>query len=280
MWGGKSRKRGILAPFSNPIRILKIGRDAMRTKRKISEFKNAIEIEEFLDGRYGAPGEKRGEKKKATPEQIERVNQWNREKKARHRLRMYFDVNDWFMTLTYPRDKKPPDMKTVQKHLKAFNEYMRKEYRKRGYELRWIRNIECGPREDNWHVHLVINQIPDADIIASKAWKKFGTVRDKQRLYDKGEFKKLAQYLTKNEKTEEKYVEAGILDHKVNEANYSTSRNMPLPEPKVKRFVRWPKEPRIPKGWYIDKEAYYEGINKATGYPYRHYTLIRMVRRE
>ena len=86
----------------------------MKTRRITYEFENAIEREEYLDGRYGAPGEKRSKKKKATPEQVAQVNQWNKEKKERHRLRKYFKVNDYFFTLTYPKEERPPDMKTAK----------------------------------------------------------------------------------------------------------------------------------------------------------------------
>ena len=78
----------------------------MKTKRVTYEFADVIEREEYLDGRYGAPGEKRSVKKKATPEQVAQVNQWNKEKKARHRLRKYFKVNDYLITLTYPKDRR------------------------------------------------------------------------------------------------------------------------------------------------------------------------------
>lgn len=250
----------------------------MATKRVIYEFENVIEVEEYLDGRYGAPGEKRAEKKKATPEEIARVNQWNKEKKARHRLRMYFHVNDYFITLTYKKEARPPDMKTVKRHFRDFYTYLRKEYRKRGQELRWIRNIE-NTATDNWHIHVVVNRISDTDVILSKAWSH-GKVRDKQLLYEKGEFRRLAQYITKDEKSQAKYLEEGILDHKITEASYSTSKNMPLPEPDVKKLDRWPKEPKVRKGFYLEKESYFEGKNKFTHYPYRHYTMIRIERRE
>lgn len=45
----------------------------MKTKRVTYEFADVIEREEYLDGRYGAPGEKRSVKKKATPEQVAQV---------------------------------------------------------------------------------------------------------------------------------------------------------------------------------------------------------------
>lgn len=60
----------------------------MRIRRVTYDLGNVIERQEYLDGRYGAPGEKRAKKKKATPEEVEQVNQWTRERKARHRLRI------------------------------------------------------------------------------------------------------------------------------------------------------------------------------------------------
>lgn len=249
----------------------------MRIRRVTYDLGNVIERQEYLDGRYGAPGEKRAKKKKVTPEEVEQVNQWTRERKARHRLRMYFKVNDYFFTLTYPKEERPPDMKQAKQDFKEFYLFCKKEYKKRGQELRWIRNIECTP-SGNWHVHVVLNRIPDTDLIIAAAWKH-GKVRNKQLLYEKGEFRKLAQYVTKNEKTQKKYVDEGVLDHEIAETNFSTSRNMPLPEPKTKILYRWPKEPKPPKGYYIVKDSFYEGINKATGFPYRHYEMIR-IRRE
>lgn len=250
----------------------------MKTKRVTYKFENVIEREEYLDGRYGAPGEKRKEKKKPTPEQVAQINQWNKERKARHRLLKYFKENDYFITLTYPKETRPPNMEEAKKDFRKFYKNAKKEYAKREQEFRWIRNIECTP-SGNWHIHVVLNRIPDTDLIVSKAWKK-GKVRNVQLLYEKGEFKKLAQYITKDEKTQEKYVEKGVLDHKITEADYSTSRNMPLPDPKVEHLQRWPKEPKPKKGWYIVKESIYEGENKVTGFPFRRYTMVRLERRE
>lgn len=142
----------------------------MRIRRVTYDLGNVIERQEYLDGRYGAPGEKRAKKKKATPEEVEQVNQWTRERKARHRLRMYFKVNDYFFTLTYPKEERPSDMKQAKQDFKEFYLFCKKEYKKRGQELRWIRNIECTP-SGNWHVHVVLNRIPDTDLIIAAAWK-------------------------------------------------------------------------------------------------------------
>ena len=57
----------------------------MAYEKKTYRYRNAIEIEERHTGRYGAPGLKRQKKKKPTPEQMERQNQHNKEKKARRK---------------------------------------------------------------------------------------------------------------------------------------------------------------------------------------------------
>ena len=117
-----------------------------RYKRLKYIFDNSIEVYEYLDGRYGAPGMGRGKKKKATPEQIRKRNQWNKERKARHKLKTWFKENDFLILLTYKREDRPTNMKMAKWHFAKAIRSMRNEYAKRGYELRWMRNIEVGPR--------------------------------------------------------------------------------------------------------------------------------------
>lgn len=71
------------------------------------------------------------------------------------------------------------------------------------------------------------------------------------------------------------FVEDDVLD---NFASYHASRNMPLKEPEEERFVQW-REIKDKKGYYLDKDTYYEGTNKFTGYKYRYYTMIKLNRR-
>lgn len=232
-------------------------------------FKNAIEVEEYHTARYGAPGQKRMKKKKPTPEQIEKINQYNREKVARRKLRANFDIHDYFTDLTYRRDARPPDMKTAKEDFAKFIREVRKQYKKRGYELKWMRNIEVGTR-NGWHIHLIINRCPDTDIILAEAWKKGKVINE--LMYEKGEFRDLAAYITKTPKT----------DPRLKETHYSASRNLPIPEPVKKVYLKWKTwgKVRVPKGFYLDKESIHEGINPVTGYPYRHYTLLRIKRRD
>ena len=239
----------------------------MAYEGKRYHLRNAIEVEEYHSGRYGAPGQKRIPRKKPTPEQIEKINQRNKEKLCRRKLRQHFDVNDYFSTLTYRREARPPTMEAAKKDFADFLKKVRREYKKRGEELKWIRNIETGTK-GAWHIHMVINRIPDTDVIIAAAWKH-GKVQN-QLLHEKGEFRELAAYITKTPKT----------DPRLKESNYSASRNLPIPEPEKKEYLRWKTwgKARIPKGWYLDPESYYEGIN-IMGYRYRTYTLLRIERK-
>ena len=58
----------------------------------------------------------RGKKKKATPEQIRKRNQWNKERKARHKLKTWFKENDFLILLTYKREDRPTNMKMAKWH--------------------------------------------------------------------------------------------------------------------------------------------------------------------
>lgn len=262
---------GIFAPFYDLIKILKIGRKWMGTIRKMYRFKNFIEVEEYHDGRYGAPGKKREKKKKPTPEQMERVNHRNKEKRIRWRLREYFKANDYFTVLTYKKLERPPDMEKAKKDFKKFIRKLREGYRKKGYELFWIRNIERGTK-GGWHIHLVINRIEDTDILLSKAWP-YGKVIN-QLMYEKGGFADLAAYMAKTERTEDSE-DTGKKGKKIKESSYSHSLNMPIPEPKIRKLKHWPKKPYIKKEWILEKDTSHEGINPFTGYKYRHYTLVK-----
>ena len=84
---------------------------------------DTIEVCKYYTYRVNVKGEKRAKKKKATPEEVEQVNQWTRERKARHRLRMYFKVNDYFFTLTYPKEERPADMKQAVKDFEDFYKF-------------------------------------------------------------------------------------------------------------------------------------------------------------
>jgi len=247
----------------------------MAVKRKTYWLRvgDVIDVEEYHDGNYGAPGKQRVPKEKATKEQIMKNNARNKTQRCRRRLLEYFDSGDCFATWTYQVSQRPEDMSAALKDFQKAMRIVRREYKKRGRELRWIRNIERGTK-GAWHIHLVVNEIGDTASILKEAWRKGGTYVSEIRLNDKifdEDFSKLASYMTKNENTAEF---SGEGKTRIRESNYGTSKNMPLPEPKVDKLVRWKKDPKPKKGYYISST--HEGVNPVTGFLYRRYTMIRI----
>lgn len=252
----------------------------MAVKRKTYRFRkdDVIDVEEYHDGRYGAKGKERAEKKKPTKEDMQKVNKLNKERRARQKLLAYFSTGDLLVTLTYDPRKRPADMKEALDHFQKIIRKLRSYHRKKGYELFWIRNIERGTR-GAWHIHIIINRVEGAADLLIDTWE-YGHVDAVQiknsKFYDE-DFTKLANYITKDENTREVKKDGTLAKPKIKEASYNTSRNMPLPDPDVDKLVRWKKEPKPKKGYYIAK--IHEGINPVTGYKYRRYTMIRLNRR-
>ena len=252
----------------------------MAVKRKTTRLRSGeiLDVSEYHDGRYGARGIPRQKKRKPTKEDMQKVNAANKAKRCQYRLLQYFRPGDYFATLTYKVEKRPPDMETAKKHWRELRREIRKAYSKRGEPLFWIRNIERGTK-GAWHIHLVINRLPDTAAILEDAWDHGGVyiTRLKKSKYYSEDMAELAAYLTKGENTREKKADGTEAAPRIKEASYSTSRNMPLPEPRGKRLERWQKEIKPKKGYYIARM--YEGINPVTGYKYRRYTMIRLNRR-
>lgn len=88
-------------------------------RRKKYNFRKGdiIDVEEFHDGRYGAPGEKRQKRVKPTQEQIRIVNAQNKAKRCRQKMLAYFKRGDILATWTYEVENRPP---TMQDALKDF----------------------------------------------------------------------------------------------------------------------------------------------------------------
>ena len=220
----------------------------------------------------------RQKKKKPTKEDMQKVNAMNKARRCQYRLIQYFTEGDYFATLTYKVSERPPDMETAKRHWTDFRKCITREYRKRGAPLFWIRNIERGTR-GAWHIHMVITRIPDTARILEDAWPYGGIylTQIKKSKYYSEDFAELAGYITKGAHVQEKKADGSEVAPRIKEASYSTSRNMPLPEPHPEKLKRWPKEVKPKKGYYIARS--HEGINPATGYKYRRYTMIRLNRR-
>lgn len=235
-------------------------------------------VQEYHDGKYGAKGLPRKKKKKATKEDILKVNRWNKTKRCQMRLLEYFEKDDLLVTWTYKVENRPATMKEAIKHFGNAMRKVRREIRKRGYENFYIRNIERGTK-GAWHIHFVVKEVGDTASIVQNAWDKGGTwlTKIKDSDYYSEDMLKLAEYLTKDEYSTETKKDGTQSKPRIRESSYRCSQNMPLPKPHLDKLYRWKKEIKPKKGYYIARM--WEGINPKTGYKYRRYTMIKLDRR-
>lgn len=236
-----------------------------------------VEVEKTYQWRYGAPGMPRSAKKKATPEDIERQNQWVAEKKLRRTINLNFKGDDLHLILTYRKDNRP-EKEQQPKILKDFLKDMRRDYRKAGCQFKYILATEYGSRGAVHH-HLIINNITQDGIsttrLVTKNWK-YGRPMWVP-LDDTGEYKDLAEYIIKD--TSKSF----RMEGNPFKQRYTCSRNLEKPVPVVEKMSasRWRDEPKItPKmendGWWLDYDSIVTGFNRVTGYPYQYYTLRRI----
>lgn len=263
----------------------------MGYEKRVWDLGRVREVEERHTFRLPPPG-KREKKEKPTPEAVKRNNHRRMARQRRMQTEMYFDENDCYLTLTYPKDRRPADLAECKRDWRKLMGKVRKEYKKRGGELRWIRNCEKGTK-GAYHIHAIVKELPQADengepfrdrkgqpLPMMSALKLIQTIWRKEMEKGKvvGEYlredvEKLAEYISK---TPESSKDSG---HEVLESHCSASRNMPLPPPEVKRYSRWKtfegREVKVPKGWILDKSSLKETVNPYNGFPRREYRLIR-----
>ena len=161
--------------------------------RKTYRFPGSIEVEEYHSGKYGAPGQARGKKRKPTPEEIKKRNQTNRENYVRRLMKANFRKNDYWITLTYQKGSRP----SVEKMRKDVDKLLRKvrsAYRKKGQEFKYILRMGIGKRGGP-HLHILVNRITDTDLIFSDQWEHGGIFF--KPAYEEGGFKALADYIVK-----------------------------------------------------------------------------------
>lgn len=226
-----------------------------------------IEVTKSYTKRVGARA--RSQKRKPTAEEIEKINQLNAERTLRLRINANFGADDLFVTLTYKKEERPtPD--EARKNLKRLLSGLRKEFKKQKYALKWV----CATEYQNKaiHHHLLINHIPcyDTAKLIRRLWRSGRP--DFKFLDDTGQYKDLAAYLIKE--TSKTY-RAKDGERK---QRYSCSRNLIIPKSIteiIRQSEKWLPDPKPIKGYYVDKDTIYNGVDPFTGRMYQKYTLVR-----
>lgn len=244
-------------------------------------FNNSIEYEFKYPGRYGAKGEKRAKRKKATPDQIKRQNQTNRENYVRRLIKANFSEGDMWCCLKYPKGIRK-EVGSVRDDLKDFLQKMRREYKKQKVPFKYIYRMEVGER-GGIHIHILFNRLENTatDLIAQKCWQQ-GRV-NYQSIYDAGGYKELADYIVKQPKNKDmKQLSLFPEEERKELIKYSSSRNLIRPEPERKMYSRKTMRdliengPKPTPGFYIDKSSIVCGVNLYTGHSYYRYTEVKI----
>lgn len=238
--------------------------------------KDSIEYEIKFNGKYGAKGERRAERKKVTPEIIKRQNQMNREKKMRRLIKANFGEGDLWLTIKYQKGCRKP-IEEVKKDLRKFLDSARRKYKSQNMDFKFIYRTEIG-KQGGIHIHMIVNRIRGADTVTmlQKSWKHG---RINYEPLDDGEYTELAAYIVK-EPDEEINEQLSFLpvEERKEFVKYSTSRNLIRPLPERKEFSRKTVRKIVDEGikpsdgYYIVKNSIRMGVNPFTGKSYIHYT--------
>ena len=239
-------------------------------------------------GKFGAKGEKRAKKKKATPEQVKKQNQYNREKKILRKIRCNFEPGDLWLTMKFPRGTRIP-VEEIKKVRKAFFDTVRNKYKKRGQVLKFVYRIEVGER-GGIHFHVLMNRLdgtPGTAEIVSEVWNRLTDGRGNyEPVYEGDYFKSLANYIVK-EPTEEITGQMTLFGEEEETkifVKYDCSRNLKMPEKETHKYKRRTVRkliengPEPQPGYYIDRDSIRHGVNPYTGMSYYYYTEIRLER--
>lgn len=255
----------------------------MAYQRYIYRFPNSIEYEYKFVGNYGAKGEKRKPKQKATPEQIKKQNQWKKENYVRRLIKLNFEKWDHWITLKYTKGVRKK-LDEVKKDLSVFLRKMRNAYKRLNKELKFIYRLEIG-KHGGIHIHMILPRIKDADILIQENWCNGSAYIT--AMYEAGDYEQLADYIVKPPKDEEEQTQMSLFPKEQQKQllKYSTSRNLIRPVPEKKIFTRRTVKklieegPTASAGFYVDKSTIRKGTNQWTGLNYLYYTEFRINKR-
>lgn len=242
---------------------------------------NVIERGFRYKGNCGSKSDVRGKRQKATPEQVSKQNQYNRIKKIRLYLQANFYQNDIYITLKYPKGTRKSKDEFI-KDINQFQRSLRREYKKRGEELKWIRRLEIG-RRGGLHAHYVINRIYGVELLTYKCWQH-GSAHFTY-LSEEGGMAALANYFAKE--LPEEVEQLKFIDEDTKQfVRYSRSRNLIEPKKEEKTFKRRTMRKILKEicdgtrqaasGFYIDKSSIRIGVNPYTGYSYCYWRELRI----
>lgn len=237
----------------------------MKTQRKTIVAGNTIFISITGSAEKREQGKKRGERIRKTTAEMERLNQRYAERSLAVILNYNFKEGDLHLVLTYSGN--PPAPEDARKELERFKRRLRRLYQRRGILLKWVAVTEY--RHKRIHHHIICSGgIDMAEIV--RVWGA-GLVRPRY-LDNSGDYRKLAAYLIKE--TSKTFRDPDAEAKK----RYTCSRTIVKPLPVVEEVsaAQLLKDPVPLRGYYIDQDTLYRGINPITEKPYVEYVMISL----
>lgn len=247
----------------------------MAYQEKVVNIGNVIEVMKYINGRVGTKEQR--EKAAATRTTPEEQLKWQSKEAERKVWRILrnpknFQAGDLWVTLTYPAGSRP-ESEQVRGDTQKFLKKIRREYKKQGKECKYVYSVGRG-KKGAVHLHFVLKKI-DTEIIA-RTWEKIVNNGEwvhvhAEHMDKSGNYQKLAAYIIKN--GEETFFSADPIIKK----RFSYSRNIEIKKVKAKtiRARAWKKDAPEKKGYYIDKNLSYSGINRY-GYPVQYTVYIKI----
>jgi len=223
------------------------------------------EVEKYFSSRYGKKNVPRGENINNSPEAVKKVNDRQAGAKLRGLINANFGYKDIHLVLTYRKELRPSP-EQAKTHLDKFMRDLRKLYKKKGSELKYISVTEF--QNKAIHHHLIINKLVDLSELMD-LWPH-GQPRP-TFLYSTGEYAQLASYLIKE--TSKTFNS----NEKIYGKRWNSSRN--LAKPKItKKLIHmrgWRKEPQDTKDWILDKNSVENWFDEFTQSEHQFYSMVR-----
>lgn len=244
--------------------------------RKTWKAGRTVEVKKTYSARYGRRIP-RGENIRTTGKAQEEINRRNAIAELRRTLNANFKPGDWHGVFTYPQ-RIPPTPAQAKRDMDIFLRRLRALYKTMGAELKYVQPTEY--QHTRIHHHMVMPNLPGGMTPVQEEWKRviaenYYTPEERERgeprylrfrwspLDDSGQYGKLAEYLIKETDKSRNDPDA------VCKRRYRQSRNLIHPKPVVEIIdaKQWRKEAAQRKGYYIDKNASFEGISEENGMP-------------
>lgn len=242
----------------------------MSRRRTILKSKNMMEISDHMTGnsvvrKHGR--RVRAKKEKVTPEAMRKNNLRIARRKLRLLIDNNFNAGDYYLTLTF---KERLSIDEAKDCIRKFNRRLRGLYQKANIELKYLYVMEGKIR---FHFHMLINQgIQISPILLKELWPHGYTKIEFYRGEAEDAINLANYFLKEKEMAIDKASQAELIKQK-----WVSSKNLVKPEEEKKILTasEWRKEIQVPKGYYLDTDSVYEGVNNF-GYPFRTYRLIKL----